>query len=344
MSEQYQSIGEQLRAAREAHAVTLDEAEAQTRIRKKFLQALEQGDMSVLPSTAHAKGFLRNYAQYLGLDANRLVGELLGEAPTAPTTKQLTESKPTGRAAPRYVSREKRTGPGAPRGLAGEAADPKRSAPPPPLVRPTGPRMQPEQLSQPKAVAEQPPEETEKRGGIPAGSQTANIVAGVVLVLGLIATLFLVTALSRVTVAGQAEAGVPLGDTFPTLEPSQTPRPTSTPNELGLQPQDLGRVQLVLRAEQTTWVRITVDGSVEFEGRLEAGEIVSQDGVEEVVLLIGNAAGLVINYNGAELEPLGERGEIVERRFTASGEIIAPTPTPTVTPTPTDVPTVTPAP
>ena len=68
-----QALGEMLREAREAQAFSLQEVEAQTRIRAKFLQAFEQGDISDLPSIAHAKGFLRNYAQFLHLDVDDMI-------------------------------------------------------------------------------------------------------------------------------------------------------------------------------------------------------------------------------------------------------------------------------
>src|SRR6185369_11136944 len=83
-----QSLGQVLRHAREARALALDEVEMQTRIRVKYLQALESGDLSVLPSAAHARGFLRNYAQFLQLDTNTLLTEfnsLTGEG-VAPVT------------------------------------------------------------------------------------------------------------------------------------------------------------------------------------------------------------------------------------------------------------------
>jgi cytoskeletal protein RodZ len=71
-----QSLGAMLRQAREQRALTFDEVETQTRIRVKFLQALESGDLSLLPSLAHARGFLRNYAQFLHLDANAIIAQL----------------------------------------------------------------------------------------------------------------------------------------------------------------------------------------------------------------------------------------------------------------------------
>src|SRR5512141_2195302 len=84
-----QSLGATLRQAREQRALTFEEVETQTRIRVKFLQALESGDLSLLPSLAHARGFLRNYAQFLHLDANAIIiqfGELTGMAAPAVTT------------------------------------------------------------------------------------------------------------------------------------------------------------------------------------------------------------------------------------------------------------------
>jgi cytoskeletal protein RodZ len=83
-----QSVGEALRAAREAQGFSLQEAEAQTRIRLKFLRALEEGDVDVLPSELHAKGFLRNYALFLRLDADDLVDRF--SAATGHTPRPIT--------------------------------------------------------------------------------------------------------------------------------------------------------------------------------------------------------------------------------------------------------------
>ncbi|MGH2451119.1 MAG: helix-turn-helix domain-containing protein [Candidatus Limnocylindria bacterium] len=66
-------LGEVLRAQRERKGVTLDQAADDTRIREKFLAALEAGDYQSLPGAVYTKGFLRNYAEYLGLDDDELV-------------------------------------------------------------------------------------------------------------------------------------------------------------------------------------------------------------------------------------------------------------------------------
>ncbi|MCS6910072.1 MAG: DUF4115 domain-containing protein [Anaerolineales bacterium] len=69
-------IGEQLRKARESRGLSLEDAERATRIRAKQLAAMEAGDFSGFASPSQARGFLRNYAAYLGLDVEALLAEL----------------------------------------------------------------------------------------------------------------------------------------------------------------------------------------------------------------------------------------------------------------------------
>jgi cytoskeletal protein RodZ len=67
-------LPEVLRAARERKGVDLYRAERDTRIRVRYLAALERGDYRELPGSVYTKGFLRNYALYLGLDADEIQG------------------------------------------------------------------------------------------------------------------------------------------------------------------------------------------------------------------------------------------------------------------------------
>ena len=62
------SLPERLYAARERKGVDLYRAERDTKIRARYLGALERGDYKDLPGAVYTKGFLRNYALYLGLD------------------------------------------------------------------------------------------------------------------------------------------------------------------------------------------------------------------------------------------------------------------------------------
>jgi len=68
-----EEIGRSLLEARERLGLTLDEAERATRIRASHLQALERGDFDALPSPVQVRGFLNNYADFLGLDANAIL-------------------------------------------------------------------------------------------------------------------------------------------------------------------------------------------------------------------------------------------------------------------------------
>jgi cytoskeletal protein RodZ len=67
------SIGALLRERREALGATLAEVEAATKIRQKYLSALEADEWQALPGEVVGRGFLRNYAGYLGLEATEII-------------------------------------------------------------------------------------------------------------------------------------------------------------------------------------------------------------------------------------------------------------------------------
>ena len=66
-------IASQLRAARTEAGIDIATAEYATKIRAKYLRALESGDWGALPEETSAKSFLKTYADYLGLDGRALV-------------------------------------------------------------------------------------------------------------------------------------------------------------------------------------------------------------------------------------------------------------------------------
>jgi cytoskeleton protein RodZ len=68
-------IGEVLKRARGRQKLDIQTVEQQTKIRTKYLRALENEEWEVLPGHPYAKGFLRTYAQLLGLDGDALVDE-----------------------------------------------------------------------------------------------------------------------------------------------------------------------------------------------------------------------------------------------------------------------------
>jgi cytoskeletal protein RodZ len=69
------AIGERLREARMRQKIDIAEVEAATKIRAKYLRALENEEFALLPGTTFVKTFMRTYAEYLGLDSQLLIEE-----------------------------------------------------------------------------------------------------------------------------------------------------------------------------------------------------------------------------------------------------------------------------
>jgi cytoskeleton protein RodZ len=65
-------IGNILKEAREARGLTLDKVEADTKIRKKYISAMEQDEFQALPGPIYARAFLKNYAKYLNIDTEEI--------------------------------------------------------------------------------------------------------------------------------------------------------------------------------------------------------------------------------------------------------------------------------
>ena len=68
--------GERLRAAREAKGLSIDDVCAATRIPKRHLETIEDGDFAVLPGRTYAIGFSRSYAKAVGLNDEEIVNEV----------------------------------------------------------------------------------------------------------------------------------------------------------------------------------------------------------------------------------------------------------------------------
>ncbi|MEX0799689.1 MAG: helix-turn-helix domain-containing protein [Dehalococcoidia bacterium] len=66
-------LGETLQRARQARGISIGDAERATRIPRRYLEALEQENFGILPAPVYARGFLRSYSGYLGLDASELL-------------------------------------------------------------------------------------------------------------------------------------------------------------------------------------------------------------------------------------------------------------------------------
>lgn len=72
-AERYEDIGQYLYHCRTMQNLPIEEASSQLNIRARYLIALENGSLDELPGQAYIKGYLQNYADYLGLDRAHIV-------------------------------------------------------------------------------------------------------------------------------------------------------------------------------------------------------------------------------------------------------------------------------
>jgi cytoskeletal protein RodZ len=334
-------LGRLLVQARTAKELTLADVEATTRIRQKYLEALESGSYEVLPRGATARGFLRTYARFLGLDADAALrlyeqeshdtGETISIA--EPGHPRLTDYRPLE---VELINPETRDGwwrwavalvivvalaaggwwlltlnPGwnplvafrpAPTGT----ATPTPSATLPGLVQPGRGRASATATATPWVVTATPPPPTPTATPLPA-SPTSDLL--------------------------------PLPTPTLPATPTPTPRPTATPEVVQV------RIVLTMRITQRAWVRVVVDGKDvvgERGASLEAGQTQTWEADNSIFIRTGNAGGVVLTLNGEELGAMGKVGEVAERTWVVDqGEVTETTP---FVPTRTPVATVTPTP
>lgn len=106
-------LGSLLSRQREARGLTLDDAERDTRISKRYLQALEAEQFDVIPAPVYARGFLRSYSQYLGLDPQQMLSLFPREGQPEPEQVEIigvdsrsrVNQPPSAVGPPRPVSR-----------------------------------------------------------------------------------------------------------------------------------------------------------------------------------------------------------------------------------------------
>ncbi len=91
-----ESLGDQLREAREERGLSIEQVERETNILKNYLLALEMEDFSDFPGETYILGFIRNYAEFLGFDPDRLVQmyrNLVIQGQPVPLEELVTSSK-----------------------------------------------------------------------------------------------------------------------------------------------------------------------------------------------------------------------------------------------------------
>jgi cytoskeletal protein RodZ len=293
-------LGTILRETREARGLDLEQVSKITRIRPRFLEALEEERYDVLPTPVHVRGFLRNYALFLNLDPEPLINRYKASRRMVKDIPLQKQVRPELEKAPSLP----------PETLDDEFEDN------PVFYRPLGNKLQ-----------------------TPAWF-SSEILIGIVLIIGLLALIGWAGSRYIIPmVSGTEETETPVAEITPsqpiptaiqTAMSTSTPAPTQ-PTEEATVPPIVSSIILDITAIESNWLYIEVDGEVVQEGMVEANDLFSWEGVEMVKLRTGNAAGLDVTLNGQNLGQLGSRGEVVEKIWTLSGEM-QPTPTLTVIP------------
>ncbi|MBB2171967.1 helix-turn-helix domain-containing protein [Gluconacetobacter asukensis] len=346
-------VGPALRARREQLGWALPDVATWLRIRLSFLEAMEEGRVKDLPGNVYTLGFLRTYAQALGLDADAVVTRFKADTRGSIDCKpELSFPAPASTGAMpvgvmvllggviivlAYVGWYRMTD--------GQSAPPQ----PVPSVFSAIPGMTRQAPTSPQVASVLPPErapipprplpEPEKSaitdGDIPAeptpvpGSQVEQGASPAAPAANADASAAPVAVPSMTQPAAPGTAPVPVSP------PAQAPAPAAaTPAG-----------QIVLTASAQTWVQVRVAGGpVIYDHILQAGESWSapQDKTD-LLLTVGNAGGLVVSADGVTTQPLGRNGTVrrnlpLTRDAVRSGSIVAAVPAPTVRPAPAAAP------
>ena len=290
-------LGTILRETREARGQTVDEVAQVTRIRPRYLDALEEGRYDVLPTPVHVRGFLRNYAIHLGLEPDPLIARYNASRRAIQDIPLEQQVRPDLGRTPTMP----------PETLDAEVQDE------PVFYRPLGASLQ-----------------------TPAWF-SSDILIGAFVVVVLLAFVAWAGARFVVPAISEARASeTPLDEGTGTGTPQATSpaaavvtQSTQTVAAVTIQPTIppiVTSVGLELTiVERGTWLKVEVDGQVVQEGMTNEGDIFVWDGAELVKVLTGNGAGVDVTLNGQNLGRLGARGEVVEKIWGLAGEI-EPTP------------------
>jgi transcriptional regulator with XRE-family HTH domain len=287
------TLGAWLRQAREAKGSTLEETAAATRIRARFVEALEAGDFGVFPGgDVQVRGFLRIYARYLGLPFDEVLArynaEVYGVEAVSPSAAAQTQPLSAARAPTRPM-----------------AFDPAR-APTRPMTF-AAPSV-PVSTSRPRWLSV----ERLMIGG-------AALIALLAIVIGagyVISRSRGEEAAPPAPATGTVEAALP-----PTAAPVESTSPVVTPT-FPANPQ--GGVTLALEATEHVWVRVTADNRMVFEGMLASGQVETWSGQEAIVVETGNGAGLLVTVNEQSQGTMCGRGQTCTRAWGPAGEVTPP--------------------
>lgn len=315
------TVGETLRRERLKRNLELDQVSRELKISVRFLEAIEDEEFEKLPGGVFAKAFVRQYGRLLGLNDDELTAQL--QQTLEPPQMEPEPHRPARTGLPPIqVPRMEEWQTVGDRGFhwsgslsaaivvvlvmlvcSGVYTWLQRPHTPVSARTPAtaAAQLPAAPLTQPSTVAQSTPVP-------PPGEQAPNPTS------------------PPATPETQATAAVPSPP-----ETSAAPQPVAaaaTKPEASPAPNPAATVHVVVTADEAVWVLARVDGKFAFTGTMEPQQTRSLDGVENVVLRLGNAGGVSITLNGKPVGPVGPKGQIRTIQFTSGGFQIVPAPKP----------------
>lgn len=306
----YTRIGQKFKKQRSALGLKLEDVEEYTHLRLRHLEAIEEGNFNTLPSHVQARGMITNYARFLDLDTESVLLEFAEGVQAEFVEKTI---------ATQSISKPARK--------AGKKALPIKFILTPDLMIGIGAILALVIFlawSTSQIIAER---QKELERDIPN-------ISGILL---------------ENTEPPLAEEGTPTIETSFLPAASRTPVPASSLDVPAVNPtitlQALSNdpIQINIVAYQRAFLKVIVDGKVEYEGRVVPGNAYPFSARSSIELLTGDASALEVFFNQNNIGILGNTGEVARLIFSLEGMI---TPTPQFTPTNTSTlpPTLTPLP
>ncbi len=290
----FAKMGKLLKERREILDLSIEEISDRTHIAKRYIQWIENGDYLAFPSPTQARGMLNNYAGFLGLKQKAL--EQFGDA----LQTDFEERRESEQKIPKPYIPENRK------------------------IR--LPKWAQRYLSVDILV------------GVGLTAILAIIfIWGLGQVLGIRADQTSPpTAPPLAEVLLPSASVIPSATASPTIEleeaegnPEDTTEAESVP-QITIQVANPSGVEVQIFPVTREWVRISVDGAIEFEGRITPRQNLIFSGNNEVIIFTGNAAAFRIFLNNRDLGFPGIEGEVIEMLFTREG-LATPSPVPTAT-------------
>lgn len=310
-NEALRDLGHELRSRREQLGRTTAEAEATLKIRRRYLTALEAGEADSFPGVVYQLGFLRAYADYLGLDGEQLAArcrqalEPSPPAPPGPAARKQAASRPPP--------------------VRTEAPRPVAVVPQPRAERPREPELE-TVPSLAAAAGQRHRRSTSKTAPSPAPARAparrgALRFILIILVLVAVVALWYTVARAPGPQNGQAGTGPPAsGDPPASTQPPPPPElpPAFGPDRIAVLADSPGEIRYQVKADALTvtvrltdrvWIRVVADGEELISGTREAGFEAVFRAVDVLSLRTGRASNTRCSVFEVDLGPAGPQDD-----------------------------------